>query len=229
MVERPVQFTFEERAAESPLVERIWYTQSAAAGSFISTAATQWELVVMVQQGEMTVTLHGPETKATPAPCPADAEFWAVRFHVGTFMAALPNSVLVDAPINLPMAAGRSFWLQGATWEVPTFDNADVFVERLVREALLVQEPVVAAVLQQRPLDLSLRTIQRRFVYATGLTYGALDQIQRAEQAVALLEQGVSILDTVDQLGYADQPHLTRSLKRFMGQTPAQLLRRNHT
>ena len=27
--------------------------------------------------------------------------------------------------------------------------------------------------------------------------------------------------------GYADQPHLTRSLKRFIGQTPAQILRSN--
>jgi AraC-like DNA-binding protein len=37
------------------------------------------------------------------------------------------------------------------------------------------------------------------------------------------LRQGVSILDTVEQAGYADQPHLTRSLKRLIGQTPAQL------
>jgi hypothetical protein len=34
-----------------------------------------------------------------------------------------------------------------------------------------------------------------------------------------------SILDTVDLAGYADQPHLTGSLKRYMGQTPAQILR----
>jgi AraC-like DNA-binding protein len=40
------------------------------------------------------------------------------------------------------------------------------------------------------------------------------------------LRQGVSILDTVDQVGYADQPHLTRSAKRWIGQTPVQLMRR---
>ncbi len=47
----------------------------------------------------------------------------------------------------------------------------------------------------------------------------------RARHARTLLQQGISILDTVEQAGYADQPHLTRSLKRFMGQTPAQILR----
>jgi len=36
--------------------------------------------------------------------------------------------------------------------------------------------------------------------------------------------QGVSLLDTIEQAGYYDQPHLTRSLGRFIGQTPAQLL-----
>jgi hypothetical protein len=30
-------------------------------------------------------------------------------------------------------------------------------------------------------------------------------------------------LDTIHEVGYFDQPHLTRSLKYFIGQTPAQL------
>jgi AraC-like DNA-binding protein len=33
----------------------------------------------------------------------------------------------------------------------------------------------------------------------------------------------VSALDVARQAGYADQPHLTRSLKRFVGQTPSQI------
>jgi AraC-like DNA-binding protein len=67
--------------------------------------------------------------------------------------------------------------------------------------------------------------VQRRFLRATGLTHGALCQIESAQKATALLEQGVSILDTVELVGYADQPHLTRSLKRFVGRTPAEIVR----
>jgi methylphosphotriester-DNA--protein-cysteine methyltransferase len=48
--------------------------------------------------------------------------------------------------------------------------------------------------------------------------------MKRAHHAQDLLEQGVSILDTVDEAGYFDQPHLTRSLKQFIGYTPAQLI-----
>ena len=48
-------------------------------------------------------------------------------------------------------------------------------------------------------------------------------QIERARYATCLLQEGVSILDTVEQAGYFDQPHLTRALKRYIGQTPAQI------
>ncbi len=41
------------------------------------------------------------------------------------------------------------------------------------------------------------------------------------------VEKGVSILDAVYQAGYSDQPHMTRSLKYFIGQTPAQIVRLN--
>jgi AraC-like DNA-binding protein len=39
----------------------------------------------------------------------------------------------------------------------------------------------------------------------------------------------MSILDTVYQAGYFDQAHLTRSLRRFIGQTPAQLMDKNRS
>jgi AraC-like DNA-binding protein len=55
------------------------------------------------------------------------------------------------------------------------------------------------------------------------LSVAAIRQIQRAESAVELLSRGVTAVDAVHQVGYADQSHLTRSLKRFFGQTPSQI------
>src|SRR5262249_22875694 len=51
----------------------------------------------------------------------------------------------------------------------------------------------------------------------------AIGQIRRAERAAELLCRGVSPLDAAAQVGYPDQPHLTRSLKRFVGRTPSQI------
>ena len=220
-----MRFVFDGRPSDSPFVEAIWRTQSDGGGSFTSLAASNWEMVVTKQFGKTTLTMRGPETKARPAPIPENAEFFGIIFKLGTFMPHLPTSRLVDDEINLPESAGKSFWLHGATWQFPEYENADTFVNRLVHDNLLVREPVVETALQGHVQDLSLRSIQRRFLHSTGLTHSAIYQIERARQAMALLQQGVSNLDTVEQAGYFDQAHLTRSLKRFMGQTPAQIAR----
>lgn len=215
---------FDDRPIDSPYVELVWRSQSTRAQEFLSVAASNWEMVITQLDGNLQLTVRGPETQSSPAHCPADGEWLGVVFKLGTYMPHLPTIKLVNDEINLAGAGDRSFWLHGAAWEFPTFANVDIFVEKLVREGLLIHEPVVAATLQNQTTDLSLRSVQRRFLHATGLTQGQVSQIERARLAVTLLKQGVPILDTVEQAGYADQPHLTRSLKRFIGQTPIQLM-----
>lgn len=221
-----MSFVFEIRPSDSPFVEMIWRTQSESAGVFTSRAESYWEMVVTKYEGKTSLTVRGPETRATTAHCPSDAEFFGIVFKMGTFMPHLPIRRLLDRKdLTLPEATGKSFYLHGAAWQFPEFYNADTFVNRMVREELLVCDPVVDSVLQGHPSALSIRSLQYRFLRATGLTHGTIQQIKRAQQAAALLEQGVSILDTVYEMGYFDQPHLTRSLKRFIGQTPAQIAR----
>jgi hypothetical protein len=221
-----VLFNFEERPSDSPFIEAIWRTQSERAGVFSSVAASQGELVLSKHKGQITFTVRGPETKATPAHCEwVDAEFLGIVFKLGTFFPHLPpGKVMNRNDVHLPQATSKTFWLYGSTWQFPDYENADTFVDRLVREGLLVHDSIVDATRQGQVQDLSLRSIQRRFLRATGLTYGGVCQIERARYALTLLQQGVSILDTVELAGYADQPHLTRSLKHFVGQTPAQII-----
>lgn len=171
--------------------------------------------------------MRGPETQASLAESAAGAAYFGITFKLGAFMPHLPVSQLVNGAIELPKAACGAFWLQGAAWELPSFENADTFVERLTRAELLVHDPLVSSVLDDRPPDLSVRAVQYRFLRATGLTRGTIAQIERATYAEALLERGVPIADVIDEAGYSDQPHLTRSLKRLMGRTPAQIARRS--
>ena len=219
-------FSFEERPSDSSFVERIWRTQSERAGAFTSLAASHWEMVVTRHNGKISLTVRGPETKATAAYCSVQAEWFGIIFKFGTFMPDLLASDLVDGALDLPEAASKSFWLNGSAWQFPDYDNADTFVARLVRAGLLVHDPIVDAVLQGQVQTLSPRSIQRRFLRTTGLTQGSIRQIERARYATTLLQQGVSILDTVNQAGYADQAHLTRSLKHLIGKTPTQIIRK---
>ena len=218
-------FVFQERRSDSPLVENIWHTRSEQVELFTSTAATHWGMVVVKYQGEVNLHLRGPETKTTPFECPADAEFFAITFKLGTFMPHLPvRNRLNLNDVILPEASSQKFWLNGSAWQFPNFENADTFVNRLVRDGLLAHDPLVSAALQGHPNDLSPRMMQYRFLQATGLAHRTIEQIERARQALALLRRGTSILDTVDAAGYSDQAHLTRALRQYIGQTPGQVV-----
>jgi AraC-like DNA-binding protein len=213
----------DSRPADSPLINTIWHSYSYKPGPFLSIASSHWEMIVANYEGRVYLSVRGPETHPSLAYCPPDGEWVGIQFAHGVFMPHLPVSDLVDGGIDLPGTASRGFWLHGAAWEFPTFENVDTFVARLIKDELLAYDPLVAATLQDQPSDLSPRSVQRRFLRATGLTQGTITQIERAHHTVALLRQGYSILDTVERAGYADQPHLTRSLKRLIGQTPTQL------
>lgn len=223
---------FEERASDCPLVERVWRSQSETAGTFISAASTHWELVVTTYEGKTAITVRGPETVATLAECPqhstAESEFFGIVFKLGAFMPHLPPGCVMDRQdVVLPGAGGQRFWLYHSAWEMPSYENVDTFLNRLVREDVLVYDPVIDDALQGAVKYMTVRSIQAHFRRATGLTPNLVYQIERAQSAVALLEQGVSIMEIVHTLNYYDQPHLTRSLKRYTGQTPAQIVRLN--
>lgn len=218
---------FEERPSDSPFVERIWRCHSERAGTFSSVADCRWEMVVTRYEGRSSLTVRGPETKATSADCPAGGEWLAIRFRTGTFMPQLPPGGLRDRnDVTLPAASGRSFWLNGSAVEYPDFENADDFVTRLVRGGIINLDRSVDDALRARRDGVHLRTAQRRFLHATGMTRSSVRQIERARHATNLLREGVSILDTVHDAGYFDQAHLTRSLKRYVGKTPAQIARK---
>jgi AraC-like DNA-binding protein len=215
---------FEDRPSDSPLVERVWRSHSERAGTFLSVAASHCELALTRHRGKTFMTLRGPETRPTMADCPADGEWLGIRLSLGTFLPHHPAATLMDRrDINLPGATKRSFWLQGSAWEYPDFENAESLVTRLVRAGLLTRDPAVSDALHGDWQALSRRSAQRHFLQATGMTQGAYRRIERARYATTLLKRGVSILDTVHEAGYFDQAHLTRSLRRLIGETPARL------
>ena len=217
---------FEDRPSDSRFIERVWRSHSEHAGSFHSIAACHWEMVVTHNEGKTSLNVRGPETKATMANCPAHGQWFAIRFRLGTFMPLLlPGNLRDRNDVVLPDASSRSFWLNGSAWEYPDFENAETFVKRLVHDGLIAVDFTVSAALRHQLPERTLRTAQRHFLQATGMTQSTIRQIERARHATNLLRQGVSIMDAVHQAGYYDQPHLTRSLRRLIGQTPAQIIR----
>jgi len=214
---------FEHRRSDAPFAHCVWESESYRGGHFSSVAYPQSELVVTHLDGAVTVSLRGPETHATRAWCPPSGSWVGIRFRRGVRLTALDLATGVDGGTTLPSSGNERFVMAGDTWEVPTAENADVFVAKLVRAGLLVRDPLVSDVLSGALVREDVRTVQRRFLRATGLSRQAIGGIERAHAATFMLRRGESILDTVAALGFADQPHLTRTLKRLVGVTPAQL------
>lgn len=188
-------------------------------------AASHFEMVVTRHKGKTFLTLRGPETKATSIDCPAEGEWLGIRFKLGTFMPQfLPGHLRDHKDVNLPDDSKR-FWLNGSTWQYPDFENVELFVRKLMKAGLISHDLIVDAALQGEP-KLSLRSIQRHFLHSTGMSYTLFRQIERARYATTLLKEGSSIADAVHSAGYFDQAHLTRSLKHFIGETPAKIIQK---
>jgi hypothetical protein len=218
--------TFVDRPSDSPYIERVWHCRSGHAGTFLSIAASHFEMVVTRHRDRTFLTLRGPESKATTLDCPGDGEWLGIRFRLGTFMPKFPPADLMDGQdVTLSEATSRSFWLDSSAWDYPDFENAETFVARLARQGILARDGVLDAFLHGERLSVTDRSAQRHFRQATGLTRTLFHQIERARHATNLLRQGSSILDTVHEAGYFDHAHLTRSLKYLIGQTPTEIMR----
>jgi Helix-turn-helix domain len=218
---------YKERPSDSPYVENVTHGWTASDGAPVRPAECHWHMVVVRQAGEARILVVGPLTTAGVATYTEGAELLWIKFQLGAFMPHMPARAFQDIEAVLPEASGRSFWLKGSAWQFPDHDNVETFVDMLVRDGLLVRDPVVNATLQGQPQGLSSRTVRHRFLRATGVTQSHIRQVERANRAAALLRQGGSISDAIYEAGYFDQPHLTRSLKRWVGRTPAEIARKS--
>lgn len=216
----------EDRLSDLPCVERVWTAHNDRADEFLSVAATNCEMVVSRYRDQTFLTLRGPETRMTTVDCPPEGEWFGIRFKLGTLLPQFPPTLLSNRrDVTLPDASRRAFWLNGSAWEYPTFDNAETFVARLLKKGIVVRDRTVEAMLHRELDAVSLRSAQRHFLRATGITHAAFRQIERARYATTLLRDGVPIADVIHRAGYFDQSHLTRSLKYRIGQTPTEIAR----
>lgn len=217
----------ETRFSDSPFVESITRGRTLDAGTTIRPAESHWHMVFVQVNGTHHAIVVGALPDAGVVSWGPGAEILWVKFKLGAFMPHLPARNFLNTETMLPQAARNSFWLRSAALEFPDFENADTFVQRLARDQTLVYDPSIGDALQNPRDDISPRTMRHRFLRATGLTQTHIRQMQRAQRAEQLLQQGVSILDTVEEAGYFDQPHLTRALKRWIGFTPAEIARQS--
>jgi Helix-turn-helix domain len=215
-----------ERAADSSLVERITCVTYDEPTRELSTPDGCWDIVVMRRRGITLVLQTGVISRPVPLENDPGDSFLAISFKPGVFLSRTPGRDMIDRALVRPLVTAGAFALDAETLEIPTFENAEGLVERLVRRGLLARDELVEGAAQGRPRAISPRSMQRHFLSALGMTPKQFAQIRRAGRAVDLLRTGMAPAEVAIEAGFADQPHLTRSLKAIMGQTPGELLRK---
>jgi len=217
----------DQRRSDSPYISRVWRGQTSGVERMTSIATSNWELVFWEDRGVARAAVRGPETTASTAEITGDSDSFGITFAHGASLPHLPIARLVDKELESPRVDERRFVLGGEEWETPGFDSAEQFVHKLVRAGALTRDPLVDDVVWGGIARVGSRSVQRRVAASTGLTQGAIRQIERSRQAAVLLGEGVAALEVVHALGYYDQPHLARALQRFIGRTATQLQRRH--
>ena len=218
-----MSFEYEERPSASRFVDVIWRTHDTSDGTYLAAADACWDMVFIRSSFGNRSLLSGPSSTITPVPYRAGNRNVGIRFRRGSFLPHVPTTTMVDTTESLPMPTNESFLLAGEEWPMPTFETADHLVAELERRNLLADDPVVMAVLRGDDPGLTPRSVQRHVSQVTGLTANQIRGIVRARTASERLQRGESILDVAHDLGYADQAHLTRELRRMTGFTPARM------
>jgi hypothetical protein len=210
----------------SPIIESVAHT------TFTEDGVTQfrpdgcWDFAILKSAHGTTVLRTGLTTSAVTHNYAAGDEILSISFKASSFMTLMPGERMRDQGVVLEAVGKDRFWLGSDVLEIPTFETVDRFVDKLLRLSIVEDNRLVASVVSGHPMAMSERTLQRHFLKTTGVTYKTFTQIERAQKALGLLQQGRAAADVAFALGYSDQPHMIRSIKAIMGATPSQIATR---
>ena len=209
----------------SPVVKSVTHTTFSEDTSVQFRPDGCWDFAILKSAHGIAVLRTGLTTTTVTHQAAAGDEILAINFKASSYMSLMPGEDMRDQGVVLEAIGPDRFWLGTDVLEIPSFDNVDGFVAKLLRNSIVEENRLVASVVSGHPMAMSERTMQRHFLKTTGVTYKTFTQIERAQKALALLQQGRPAADVAFALGYADQPHMIRSVKAIMGATPARAAR----
>ena len=210
------------RSSDSPLIHSVSHWTIGSEEKILAFPDGLWDLVVYKQENRVSLFFTGQTSCAVPLPFAAGDEILTISFKASTYLPFLPATHLLDRAEILEIQ-GRRFQLGWDSLEIPGFDNAEDLVRLLQKREVIQSDDLVSSYLTGQPMAASLRSVQRHFMAVTGMSPRKFSLIERARKAVDLLQTGLPASQVAVDAGYSDQPHLCRSLKAIMGQTPMQI------
>jgi hypothetical protein len=211
------------RSSPHHWIDTIWQTECLSDGIYSATPDGSWDLISIEKpDGRRIIFITGQATEPVKNPYERGERSVVISFAAHVYLAArdevLTGSTLLFLPIE-----GDSFILNETRFPLPTFHNAEDIVDRMVAQGLLRSDELVKGVLEGKPKAASRRATQHHFKATTGITQKNFQMIRRAQEAVKLIKMGGSAAAVAADLGYTDQAHMIRSIKKLMGKLPSNL------
>jgi hypothetical protein len=219
-----MSFTYEDKVVDSLFVDKIWHTRATSSGVYTASLDGNWDIIISKTAGGVTVLVNGVGKGAAEVPYTAGTEYLGIALKPGVFLRDLKGKDIVDSQHVLTKGDISYVQIGGSLFKIPEFGTAEAFVDELVEKGVLLVNKVVSSFSEGEAKGASDRSLRRHVAQTTGLSPYFFHQIQRAQQAVQLLQGGMSIAQAAAEAGYTDQAHMTKAVKQLIGRTPAQIV-----
>lgn len=202
----------------------MWQARATKDERYLVPAVEYWDLwFTRAPGGELRAGLAGPTLGHRWIRSTIGEHSWGIQLKAHVIVPGVSKQLLLGGEQQLAVEAGH-VTLAGHALPFPEFADLEAFTDRLLELDVLRCDDDVRRMLSGEDAGYSERHRQRRVRAATGLTRKQIEQLSRVREAFALLLQGVPPSESAARCGFADQAHLTRSMRAFHGQTPAQVL-----
>ncbi|HSW91158.1 MAG TPA: helix-turn-helix domain-containing protein [Candidatus Saccharimonadales bacterium] len=222
-----MSFTYEDKHPDSLYVDKIWHTHTTSDGVFTAGLDGNWDIIISRVDGKARVTVNGIGKHAVQVPYVAGIDSVGIALKPGVFLRDIKGKDIVDSQRTLSKGDIAYVDIGGRSFKIPDFDSAEVFVDELISNDILLVNSVVSSLSNDHVNGVSDRSLRRHTMGTTGLSPYFFHQIQRAQHATQLLQQGTPIAQVAIEAGYTDQAHMTKAVKALMGLTPAQIVARS--
>ena len=211
------------RPSLHPWIDTVWQTVCLSDGIYKATPDGSWDLIRSVApDGASVVFLSGQATEPVKVPYLEGESSVVISFAAHVYLAG-DREVRTGAAVRPLEVRGERFLLDGVTLPLPTFQNAESLVDEMIGAGLLLSDDIVAKAFTAKPKAASRRSVQLHFKHTTGITQKDFQLIRRAQEAVRRLKDGENAAAVAVDLGYTDQPHMIKSIKKIMGALPSNL------
>jgi len=215
-----------ERTPELESITSVWAIRAAVMMQRIVPADPCVSIILVQSDASAEVIIRGPETAPRSEILLPGYTWIGIRLHPGVQLKDFPTRQLTDSFRILPADSNGQFQFEGTLLQFPSFSNAQELIKQMHDLGYISGKALNS---QESPQKVMSSKSYSRFVKrSTGLAPYKLYQLQRMSEALRLLRQGTPAVTVASELGFADQAHLTRAAKQFLGYTPNELVRWPH-